>query len=57
MGKTSAEVKNRWNKENYCRLTAMVPKKEGEAFKEKCKKSGVSMNSVFIEAIEKFLGE
>lgn len=49
-------MKNRWNRENYCRLTAMIPKEIGEQFKKKCKEENISMNSIFLEAVEKFLG-
>ncbi len=54
---TSSEVKNRWNKNNYYRTSAMIPKELGEKFKEKCKRENISMNSVFVQAVENFVKE
>ena len=34
--KTSAAVKNRYNKKAYDRISVVVPKGMGEAFKQKC---------------------
>ena len=57
MGKTSSEVKNRWNAEHYTRLTVSMPKEDGEAFKEKCKREGISQAEVLKEAVYQFLGK
>jgi hypothetical protein len=57
MGKTSTEVKNRWNAEHYTRLTVSMPKEDGEAFKEKCKREGISQAEVLKEAVYQFLGK
>lgn len=57
MGKTSTEVKNRWNAEHYTRLTVSVPKEDGKAFKEKCEREGISQAEVLKEAVYQFLGK
>lgn len=45
MGKTSAAVKNRWNAENYDRLSVMVPKGDKDKIKAKAESHGESINS------------
>lgn len=35
----------------------MIPKELGEKFKEKCKRENISMNSVFVQAVENFVKE
>ena len=57
MGKTSTEVKSRYNVKVYARLSYMVPKDLAADFKEKCESKGVSQRQVIIEAVEKFLRE
>lgn len=54
---TSTEVKRRYNEKTYTRLVADVPKETAERFKEKCQATGTSQRQVFLEAIEKFLGD
>lgn len=52
---TSTEVKRRYNERVYSRVYLQLPKEIVEAFKEKCKRLGVSQASVMLEAIENFL--
>ena len=52
---TSTEVKRRYNDRVYSVVRAELPKDTVAAFKEKCKKTGVSQASVILEAIEAFL--
>lgn len=54
---TSTEVKRRYNDKVYSWVRAELPKDTVEAFKAKCKETGVSQASVLLEAIEKFLGD
>ena len=56
MGKTSTQVKARWNAENYSRLVIYLPKDEAEAYKAKCDEQGLAMSEIPKEAIRKFLG-
>ena len=53
--KTSTEVKRRYNEKVYSRIYLQLPKETVEAFKAKCKSTGVSQASVLLDAIEKFL--
>jgi predicted DNA-binding protein len=55
MGKTSTQVKNRWNAEHYSRISVSIPKEDGEKFKEKCQEAGVTQAEILKEAIYKFL--
>lgn len=57
MAYTSPEVKNRWNKNNYDRVAVMLPKGMKDRLKEVCKKDGISMNSIFVQAAKDYLGE
>ena len=52
---TSTEVKRRYNDKVYAWVRAELPKDTVEAFKAKCKETGVSQASVLLEAIENFL--
>ena len=52
---TSTEVKRRYNDRVYSVVRAELPKDTVSAFKDKCKKTGVSQASVILEAIETFL--
>ena len=45
MGKTSSEVKNRWNKTHYTQVKVCVNPEIASAFKSKCEKNKVSMAS------------
>ena len=55
-GPTSAEVKNRWNKENYDRITVMLPKGDKEKLKQYADSHGIkSVNALIIAALEDFM--
>ncbi len=55
MGKTSTEVKNRYNDKAYTAITLRLPKDLVAAFKDKCEATGVPQRQVILEAIEEFL--
>lgn len=55
MGKTSTEVKRRYNDKVYSRIGYALPKDLVAQFKEKCEEKGISQASVIRAAIEKFL--
>ena len=55
--KTSAAVKNRYNKKAYDRISVVVPKGMGEAFKQKCTELGVSQAQIIKQAVEEFLAK
>lgn len=57
MGKTSWQVKAKYNAKVYSRLAVDIPKELREKYKEKCDELGVSMRSQTIKLIEKFLQE
>jgi predicted DNA-binding protein len=57
MGRTSVEVKERWNKKNYDDVRVRLPKGMKEKLKAVCEKDGISMNSIFVKAAEEYLGE
>lgn len=54
---TSTEVKRRYNDKVYSKVQAELPKDTVQAFKDKCKATGISQASVILEAIENFLEE
>jgi len=54
-GKTSTEVKRRYNDSVYSKIQCELPKDTVAAFKAKCKETGTSQASVILEAIEKFI--
>lgn len=55
MGKTSNEVKRRYNEKTYSRIVADIPKATAEAFREKCSAEGVSQAQVIKSAIDEYL--
>lgn len=55
--KTSAAVKDRYNKKAYDVILARVPKGMGEAFKQKCAELGVSQAQIIKQAVEEFLAK
>lgn len=57
MGKTSSEVKNRYNKKTYTPIVVSVKKETAEAYKKKCDDMGISYSQVLHQAIGKFLEE
>ena len=56
MGKTSTEVKARWNAANYDRLVIYLPKEDAAAYKTKCDREGKTLSDIPKEAIYNFLG-
>lgn len=52
---TSTEVKRRYNDKVYSKIQAELPKDTVAAFREKCKKIGISQASVLLDSIETFL--
>lgn len=57
MGKTSSQVKNRWNAEHYTRISAYINREDGEAFKLKCKAKDISQAEIIKKAVYDFLGD
>lgn len=55
MGKTSTEVKTRYNERVYTAINIKLPKDLAKDFKEKCEKTGTPQRQVIIEAVERFL--
>ena len=56
MGKTRAEVKNRWADKHYDRITVIVPKGEKEAWKEAAKKKEKTLSEYVREAVNRARG-
>lgn len=54
---TSTDVKRRYNAKAYTPVTASVPKDIAAAFKEKCRRKGISQAQVIKEAIAMFLAK
>lgn len=52
MGKTSAAVKNKWNKNNYDRIEIVVPKGEKDTIKTHAQNMGESTNEFIKRAIK-----
>ena len=57
MGRTSTEVKNRYNEKAYTAITVRLPKDLAKEFKAKAEAAGISQRQIIIEAVEKFLRE
>lgn len=55
-GKTSAESKNKWIKENYDRINLTVPKGYKEIIQEAAKQNGESVNAYINRLIREGLG-
>ena len=55
MGKTSTEVKDRYNSKVYDKITVRLPKELVAAFKAKCTEENISQAQVIREAIENFI--
>lgn len=55
MGKPSSAAKRRWNKKNYDTYMVSMPKGQKERLKTVCQQNGVSMNSVFVAAADRYL--
>lgn len=54
---TSTEVKSRYNKKTYDRITVSVKKELALAFKEKCASLNVSQAKILTDAITAFVKE
>lgn len=52
MGKTSAAVKNEWNKKNYDRINLMVPIGKKEEYKAIAESKGESLNGYINRLLE-----
>ena len=52
LGKTSAAVKNKWNKNNYDRIEVVVPKGEKDIIKAHAQTTGESTNEFIKRAIK-----
>lgn len=52
MGKTSATVKNKWNANNYDRITTLVKKGEKEIIKAYAESKGMSLNGYINQLIK-----
>ncbi len=55
MGKTSTEVKRRYNDKTYAHINIAVPKETAQQFREACDRQNVSQASVIKDAIEDFI--
>ena len=55
--KRQYERQNRWNKENYIRLSVVVSHQKGDRIKEQAKKESVSVNRLINNAIDNYLTE
>ena len=53
---TSPEVKARWNKKNYDRMAALLPKKQEEAVRKYVKENNLSMNGLINELLRREMG-
>lgn len=52
---TSSEVKNRYNKKTYDRITVSVKKDVAKRYKEKCDRIGITRSEPIHNAIDEFL--
>lgn len=55
MGKTSWQVKDKYNRRTYTKLTPQIPRDLYEKFDAKCKAEGISMTEVIKRGMEKFI--
>ena len=53
MGRTSSDVKNRWNAKAYDRIELRVKKGQKDAIKASADEAGLSLNAYIQQAIEK----
>lgn len=56
MGKTSATVKNRWNKKMYDRVLLVVPKGKKEMITQRAREKGMSVNGYLSSLVRTDLG-
>lgn len=52
MGRTSSEVKNRWNAKAYDRIELRVKKGQKDAIKAAADEAGLSLNAYIQQAID-----
>lgn len=52
MGRTSSQVKQRYNQKAYDEIKVRVPKGQRDAIKDYCERRGESVNAFIIRAIE-----
>ena len=57
MGKTSWQVKAKYNAKVYGKLQVDLPKELKEEYRKKCDELGTSLRAQTIQLIEKFLRE
>ncbi len=53
MGKASTKAKNKYNAENYERISLSVPKGKKDEYKAAAEARGKSLNQFIIDCIEK----
>ena len=56
MGRTSSEVRNRWNARNYFRINITVPKGNKELVEKLAADQGLSVNGLINQLLRKELG-
>ena len=55
VGKTSTQVKNRWNYEHYDRVVILLEKEDAERYKKKCTEKGLTFSDIPKAAIMEFI--
>lgn len=55
MGKTSSQVKQRYNEKAYDQIKLTVPKGEREKIKEYAESIGISVNQLYAIALERMM--
>lgn len=50
---TNTQYKNEYNKNNYCRLTIVIPKEKKDVIEKLKETEHKSTNQIFINAVEK----
>ena len=56
MGRTSTEVRNRWNAKNYFKINITIPKGNKELVARFAESQGLSVNGLLNQLIRKELG-
>ncbi len=57
MGKTSTACKNKYNAKAYDQIKLVVKKGERDRYKRLAEQLGVSVNQLFLQAVEEFIAE
>ena len=55
MGTSATASKNKWNANHYERIAISVPIGERERYKHLAEKLGISVNQMFIQAVEEYV--